>query len=80
MRGFSIRLRILGMCDILVEQSIVNYLLYLAVLSAAPPRTFWIWLDIYLALAIADLGPSHVTVRDKLYMSVDYLEISGYCS
>ena len=54
MRGFSIRLRILGMCDILVELSVVNYLLYLAVLSTPPPRTFWIWFDINLALAIAD--------------------------
>ena len=56
MRGFSIRLRHLGMCDILVEHNlIVKYLLYPAVFLIPPPGTSSIWLDIYVALAILTL-------------------------
>lgn len=36
MRGFLIRLRYLGMCDIIVEHKKLDYLLYHAVLSISP--------------------------------------------
>lgn len=39
MRGFSIRLRYLGMCDILDEHEILKYSLYPTILSISPPGT-----------------------------------------
>lgn len=50
MRGFSIRLHYLGMCDILVEHNKVKNLLYHAVLSISPTVTSSIWLDISVLL------------------------------
>lgn len=50
MRGFSIRLHYLGMCDILVQHNKIKYLLYLAVLAISPTGTSSIWLDISVLL------------------------------
>lgn len=50
MRGFSIRLRSLGMCDIIVDHNKVKYLLYHAVLSISPTGISSIWLDISVLL------------------------------
>lgn len=50
MRGFLIRLRYLGMCDIIVEHGKVKYLLYHAVSSISLAETSSIWLDISVLL------------------------------
>lgn len=50
MRGFSIRLCYLGMCDILVEHIKVKHLLYHAVLSISPIGTSLIRLNISVLL------------------------------
>lgn len=50
MRGFLIRLRYLGMCDIIVEHDKVQCLLYHAVSSISLADTSSIWLDISVLL------------------------------
>lgn len=50
MRGFSIRLRYLGMSDIIVEHTKVKYSLYHAVLSISPTGSSSAWLDISVLL------------------------------